>query len=1170
MLKRVSALCALGLVLGSLSLQAQDVFVLPGAGSASGLVSAYTANPLSQITTFNSGNGSFLVLPTVDATKFYIIADSSTQTVTSNDVTFLNPVVVANLAVPATAAVMTPDGRLLAVAAGDLHIFNTTTNTEIVAGGFSQGTGITTFGVAASLDATALYALGSTGSGTSQITAFSIATSTASAHLTIPAAATAVAVGPNGLVYVSLPNEILELDPRTLQPTAGGSMGVSGTPGPLVFTPDGKYAVAVNESPLASSSLLIVALATHTVTAPNVGVPQLSGLLATGIDTVSGFSGPDIYQISVSNPSATQMQFPTAVLGLTASNEVPAGTVGTVQNLYAETATTIYRITPATSAIAGQLTLSNTISPGPLSFAAPTSAAAQAHLTSLLAFGSNQSILPSASSEPLVVQVLDSNNHPVIGAAVQFQSSASGATLSTVSTTTEANGYALTYLTAPATAGSISVTASVGSLTANFNIDVTSAAGGASSPKLSIIAGQGQLLNADTNTDLGADFGSPLEVLVTDSNGNPLPGVPVTFSVPSSGGSIVVNNGGGTTQTVNTGAAGTAEVNFLTTTLSPTNNTGFAQATVTVTAPGTNTVVFYITTVNEIPSPTVFFLSPTPGTTLTGPAGSILPGAVTAQVYSSCPSGCNIPIPNVSLTLNDGNLDPSVYPTVSCNAPNGGAVLTTTSGEASCDVLFGPRIGSGTFTATVGYTRSSFSTPFTVTAGSAAVVQIVQGNNQIGNTGQTLPLALEIHVTDAGGNTIASVPVSWQVVTAGTVTLSNESTATNSSGNASAIATLGSVGGVVQVKVIAGSASAVFNLTVNIPSSGIQKISGDLQTTLIYTTFSTPLTVEVVNSSGGGVAGVPVTFLVTSGSATLGSASVTTSTNGQASTTVIAGSTPGTITISATSATFSVTFTLTALPIGPSNLNVVNGASFDPSTGISPGGIATITGAGFLTGVQGLVTPDNIVGPLPTTLDGVTVTFGPAGVPGTPAPIYYVQSLNGVDTVTVQVPFDVQPGPVSLTVSVTNGGSTSITVPVKLFAPGVFTTVYNGQTYAVAIRPDGSEVSPTNPAQLGENISFYVTGLGPVTPATATGDVGVPGQSLVPTATGALPMIVGLNNGGVPLVSATYAPGLVGVYVITLQVPATTKTGPYQPVGIIEFDSANNIYFAQPTYIPIQ
>jgi hypothetical protein len=61
-----------------------------------------------------------------------------------------------------------------------------------------------------------------------------------------------------------------------------------------------------------------------------------------------------------------------------------------------------------------------------------------------------------------------------------------------------------------------------------------------------------------------------------------------------------------------------------------------------------------------------------------------------------------------------------------------------------------------------------------------------------------------------------------------------------------------------------------------------------------------------------------------------------------------------------------------------------------------------------------------------------------------------------------------------------------------------------------------------------------------------------------------------LNNSGVPLISAVYGPGLIGVYVVTLQVPADTQVGPYQPVGVIAVDSAGKQHYAQNTYIPIQ
>lgn len=190
----------------------------------------------------------------------------------------------------------------------------------------------------------------------------------------------------------------------------------------------------------------------------------------------------------------------------------------------------------------------------------------------------------------------------------------------------------------------------------------------------------------------------------------------------------------------------------------------------------------------------------------------------------------------------------------------------------------------------------------------------------------------------------------------------------------------------------------------------------------------------------------------------------------------------------------------------------------------------------------------------------MTITFN-----GTAAPIFYVDDNNGTDQISVQVPFEVQPGPeVALTVSVASSGSATVMVPVKTLAAGVFTSVYSGKNYAVAVRPDGSYVSPTNPAHRGEDLYLFATGLGQATPTIDTGAFGVANQPV------AAPMLIGLNNGGVPLISAVYGQGQIGVYVIELQVPADTATGPYQPVGVIAYDATNTPYFAQPSYIPIE
>jgi uncharacterized protein (TIGR03437 family) len=1187
MLNRVSALCAFGIALLAQSLQAQpDLFVLPGAAASNGVVESFVTNPvtasvpvaLTNFRTLTAGLGAFAVLPNLSGSTLYIVASSPTNSIEAVSGTTFLPLLsapVANLSPSVTQAIMTPNGQLLVVAAGAVHFYNTTSNSEVTGSPVSQGSGINTMSIAASLDSTQIFALGSTSLVSSQLNSISTSSFAIAATLALSEAATAVSVGPNGLVYVSMPGQIVEVDPHTLTPTPNGTIAVSGTPGRLVFTPDGQYALGINQSLTSGSNLIIVSLPTHTAIQSTLGIQGLTSLQVIGVETVLGVSSQGLYKIAISPLAASQLVIPGLSGDITAAaitNDVPSTSHSTVQSAYLGSAGGVYEFNPATQAFLGPYTLASNITQvGAMAYAVPALTTSTAQPASLLAYGTIQSIAPGATSEPLVVQVLDQDNVPISGVNVQFQSSGDGATVSPASTITGSNGYAVSYLTASATTGPVIVTGSVSSLNTilktSYSVNVSSTIQtGSGGPTLSIVAGQGQLMQANTSTSLGTGYGTSLQVLASDANGNPIANLPVTFALPLLGGGIQMLGGGpgAPSQIVNTNADGIASVDFETTQVTGTAlQQGYLQTPVTATATNSNSVTFYITTFNRGSTPSVVFVKPKPGATLTGAEGSILPGAVEVQVQAFASSSIPAGIPNIALTLIDSNPNPSVYPTASCNAP-GGVVLSNDQGIASCDVLFGPRITTEqtqtTFIANAGVNYNSAKVPFSVTPGAPATIQIVQGNNQTGGPGQTLPVALVIHVTDSGGNTVTGAPVNWQVVTAGTVTLSNVINATNSVGDASALATLGTIGGSAQVTVTSGSASATFNLTVNIPTAGLQKVSGDQQTTKINTAFALPLTVKAVDSSGNAVTGVPVSFQVTAGAATLGPSSAVTSSTGQASTTVTAGATAGAITVTATSSTFSVTFTLTALLPGPANITIVNGASFDPNTGISLGGIALIRGVGILPGVSGVVPAPITNGQYPTTFSGVTITFN-----GTPAPIYYVEDTNGADTLSVQVPFEVQPGPtVSLEVSVANEGSASVMVPVKPVAPGVFTSTYGGKIYAVAVRPDGSQVSPTNPAQRGENIQLYITGLGQATPTIATNTAGVPDQTIVS------PLVVGLNNGGVPLISAVYAPGLIGVYIVILQVPADTQTGPYQPIGVIAYDSSNNAYFAQPTYIPIQ
>ena len=102
------------------------------------------------------------------------------------------------------------------------------------------------------------------------------------------------------------------------------------------------------------------------------------------------------------------------------------------------------------------------------------------------------------------------------------------------------------------------------------------------------------------------------------------------------------------------------------------------------------------------------------------------------------------------------------------------------------------------------------------------------------------------------------------------------------------------------------------------------KISGDTQQGTSGTALAQPFVVEVRDGESAPFAGVPVTFAVTAGGATLSATSITTDANGRAETTLTLGNTAGTNTVrvSVTGITQTITFTATAttapvVPVSP-------------------------------------------------------------------------------------------------------------------------------------------------------------------------------------------------------------------------------------------------------------
>jgi uncharacterized protein (TIGR03437 family) len=679
------------------------------------------------------------------------------------------------------------------------------------------------------------------------------------------------------------------------------------------------------------------------------------------------------------------------------------------------------------------------------------------------------------------------------------------------------------------------------------------AAGAVQAQTVSIVSGNGQLV-------LAVHVSEPMIVKVTDAAGKPLKDVTVTWAITAGIGSLTQP------PTSTTDAQGKASKTFVAG--NPPGANSFVSSTITATYQ-TAKATFTQTTValpNNIPSVSVT-VSPIQGTVFfSGAAGEEAATPITIQVRGTSGTQTGQGVPNVGITLT-----PLVSTNPATVACAGGTVMTNSSGTAVCHVIFGGKIGSGNFAATVGglYPPGGFTTFFygyQVTVGPPGIVKIISGDHQSGNPGALLPAALEVQVTDLGGNVSTGVPMVFEAVVPGTVTFENLKNTTDSTGKASAQARLGSnaVGPVqVRVRTASGNPFALFNLTANITISSIQKISGEPQdAAIVNTPFPTPLVVQVNDVNNNPVTGALVTFALVSGDATFTNSSSTTNSQGQAATTVIAGPTPGPIQISATVGSLPpVTFSLTSRLSGPAceqDKTFWNGASFVKNA-ISPGSIATITCSGLAPGIQGSVFY-NFFGPMPYQIANLTVKFGDKF-----APIYSVSNIEGKEQVNVQVPFEIEPGAVPVTIEVA-GGSTTVTAQVKAAAPGIFETIMaDGSSRAIIIRPDGSLVTPENRAQKGERVTAYATGLIPAAGTIGTNMIVLPGTEV---AVGT-PVIVGVNNAGVHVVSATYANNLIGVWLVVFDIPDGTASGANVPFALAT-PVNGKLVFGQSSKIAVQ
>ncbi len=350
------------------------------------------------------------------------------------------------------------------------------------------------------------------------------------------------------------------------------------------------------------------------------------------------------------------------------------------------------------------------------------------------------------------VLVRDAFANPVAGLGVTFVVASGGGSLTGGSATTNVSGMATVgSWTLGATTGANTLTAKAGALTPlTFTATGVTGAG-----TMTLTAGNNQTATVKTAVAVAPS------VTIKDANNNPLVGATVTFAIASGGGSVT----GGTAATNASGVAtigswilgSTAGINRLTA-----SSSGVIGSPLTFTATGTPDV------------PQTMTLSAGNGQTAT--AGTSVPTPPSVLVKDQF----NNPVSGVAVTFTVASGGGSL---------TGGSATTNASGIATVGSwLLGNTAGANSLTATSAAVAGvTITFTATGTVGPAANIGPSGGNGQSAPAGAAVTTPPSVIVTDAAGNPVSGVSVTFAVATGG-----GSATGLAATTNASGIATVGS------------------------------------------------------------------------------------------------------------------------------------------------------------------------------------------------------------------------------------------------------------------------------------------------------------------------------------------------------------------------------------------
>jgi PKD repeat protein len=362
-----------------------------------------------------------------------------------------------------------------------------------------------------------------------------------------------------------------------------------------------------------------------------------------------------------------------------------------------------------------------------------------AHITVLRGSGQSGRVQTELGL-PLVVKVTDTQDRPVAGATVNFvfDDVTAGGSAAPPTTTTDANGEASSTITLGTRVGPMTGHAEVPvpqgtvPVTTPFTVMATSA----DANGIAVFSGDGQ------NGLVGATLPDPLVVQVTDNFGNPIPGIPIAWSV----------DGGGTVSEASSQTDGNGRASVQRTL----GNTAGEQRTL---ATATGLAGSPATFIHQASAGNASRVAIVSGNNQTAPAGTELGAPLVVEVLDANDN----PIVGADVTwvvgAGDGSVDPQT------NETDG-------NGRSSVRWTLGAEPGNNTVSAVVsgvGIAR------FNATGGKAGsttrITSIEPGTSTVGQA-----VTVSVTVTGSGGTPTGSVTVNGESVAQPcTITLSNGS-----------------------------------------------------------------------------------------------------------------------------------------------------------------------------------------------------------------------------------------------------------------------------------------------------------------------------------------------------------------------------------------------------------